>query len=79
MTIATNIGIVYDSVSGQILRILNPDFETEIDAHHLNAGETMIRVAKSDYGVSYTSNMMTIQQVAAIINTLNPTLLLSPK
>ena len=48
---AVSIGIVYDRRSGAVKRVINPDYEEQLDYHHLDADEVMVRVKKSDHGI----------------------------
>ncbi len=58
---AKSIGIVYDRISGRVLRVINPDFEIELDLHSLASDEVMQRRVK-------TADTMTFTDVARIID-----------
>lgn len=64
-TSATHFGIVTD-INGNIVRIINPQLEEEIDAHHLNPGETMTRLLKQAYEEHFKNNVLTLAGVQAI-------------
>jgi hypothetical protein len=49
---AVSIGIVRDRSSGAVKRVFNPDYEEQLDQHHLDADEIMLRVKKSAHGIS---------------------------
>lgn len=48
---ATSIGVVFDRASGAVLRVINPDFERELDWHFVADSEVMRRVQKSQFGL----------------------------
>lgn len=48
---ATSIGVVFDRASGAVLRVINPDFERELDWHFVADSEVMRRVRKSQFGL----------------------------
>lgn len=53
-----------------VVRIINPDFEWQLDLHALSPGEYMIRIAKETFGVSTEPDAMTLAQVHNICEAL---------
>lgn len=71
--IAVSIGVVFDRAQdGIVVRVINPDFEWELDQHHLSSTEYLIRVPKEVFGVSKDKDAMTIDQVYRVHEILNP-------
>lgn len=69
---AVSFGVVFDGLTGDITQIFNPDYEIELDLHHVGPAEFMLRLNKADYGISAASNSMTPGDVFAIIGRLRP-------
>jgi hypothetical protein len=69
---AVSFGVVIDRKSGAVNRIMNPDFEIQLDLHPMSADEYMIRIAKAKYGVDPSPYGMTLAHVYKIIADLTP-------
>jgi hypothetical protein len=70
--IATHFGVIIKRETGQVARILNPDFDDQFDGCHVGSDEYMLRVAKADYGISLEPNAMTLEDVARIQIAFSP-------
>jgi hypothetical protein len=67
------LGVVCNrSLGGVVVRILNPDYEVQLDREVLAPGEYMIRVRKSDFGVSSAKDAMTPEQAARVVEVMGP-------
>ncbi len=58
-------------LNGRVARVINPDFEYELAAHHVGPLETMAILKKADFGVSPEPNSMTLAHVDKITKVLN--------
>ena len=65
---AVSFGVVIERASGAVVRIMNPDYEWELDRHFVGSGEFMLRVPKNEWGVGV--NDMTLDQVYRVIAAL---------
>lgn len=63
---AAQIGVVIHRPSGQVARIFNPDWDWQLDQHHVGPDEFMIRVNKDEWGISRARNGMTAEQAFRI-------------
>lgn len=64
---ATSFGVVICRQNGKVNRIINPDFEKELDWHFVSQDEYMLRVDKSLFDVSLDHNSMTFEHVTRIV------------
>jgi hypothetical protein len=64
---ASSIGIVYNRASGAIVRVFNPTFEFELDLHHVDAHEFMLRFSKKECGISLRPDAMTPEDVFRVV------------
>lgn len=70
---AVSIGVVCDRANGgTVSRIINPDFEWQLDIQVLGPSEYLIRVPKEVFGVSRDKDAMTLDQVHRVCEALNP-------
>ncbi len=70
---AVSIGVVFDRANGNsVVRIINPDFEWQLDIQVLSPSEYLIRVPKEVFGVSLEKDAMTLDQVQRVCETLGP-------
>jgi hypothetical protein len=67
---AVSFGVVIHRPSGEVRRVFNPDFEWELDGHHIGPDEFMLRLKKADYGVAGMRNAMTLAHVHEIAKKL---------
>jgi hypothetical protein len=67
---AISFGVVFHRLSGDITRIFNPDFEIELDLHHVGPAEFMLRLDKAEYGIGSAANSMMPADVYEIIGRL---------
>jgi hypothetical protein len=54
-----------------VKRIFNPTYQQELDWHFVGPDEFMIRVPKTEYGVSVHPDSMTLDDVARIAAVFN--------
>lgn len=59
-------GVVIDRSSGSVRRIINPDFDVELDLHQVYEGERMLRLRKDACGISRKPDSMTLADVRRI-------------
>ncbi len=72
-TTAVSIGVVFDRAHGHaISRIINPDFEWQLDLQVLSSDEYLLRIPKEMFGVSKDKDAMTLEQVHRICEVLGP-------
>ncbi len=70
---ATSIGVVFDRANGHaISRIINPDFERQLDLEILSSSEYLLRVPKEIFGISKDKDAMTLEQVYRVCEALGP-------
>jgi hypothetical protein len=73
MARAVSFGVVFSrSLGNVVVRIINPDFEWQLDIQVLSADEYLIRVPKEAFGVARERDAMTLDQVYRICETLGP-------
>lgn len=64
---AVSFGVVIHRPTGRVHRIFNPDFEWELEGHHVWPDEFMLRLKKSDYGIANAPNAMTLIDVDRLV------------
>ena len=71
---AVSIGVVFNRLSGQVVRVINPDYEWQLDLveRDLASSEYFWRVPKEAFGVSKKKNAMTLSQVDRVCKALGP-------
>lgn len=68
MITAVSLGVVYSRVTGKIVRVINPTYEEELDLHHVDRNEFMLRVDKVAHRVS--GDVMTLDDLHRIIEAM---------
>jgi hypothetical protein len=61
---------VIDRATGAVARVINPDFEHELDGHHVGPHQFMIRASKAEWGIDSAPNSMTLGQLNHIVSVL---------
>lgn len=70
---AVSIGVVFDRAQGGVIvRIINPDFDRQLDYQVLSPTEYMIRFHKDAFGISHDKDAMTLDQVYRVCEMLGP-------
>ena len=67
---AVHFAVITDRANGRIIRIFNPDYEFELDLHHVADTEVMRRFKKDDFGIARHSNAMTPADVYRLMEVL---------
>jgi hypothetical protein len=62
---------VFDRATGSVARVINPDFESQLDGHHVGPHEFMVRSPKQQWGIADKPNAMTLDHVHRIIAALS--------
>ena len=71
---AVSIGVVFNRFTGEVARVINPDYEWQLDEVERGVApfEYFWRVPKEAFGVSQEPNAMTLPQVARVCEVLGP-------
>ena len=69
-TPAVSIGVVYNRAQGTVVRVMNPDYEEELDFHPVAEDEYMLRVAKTQLGISHSPDGMTLADLHRVIEAM---------
>ena len=64
------IGVVFNRASKAVVRIINPDHESELDRHQLSPDEYLLRFPKQQFGVSHENDAMTPEQAFRVCKIL---------
>lgn len=54
---ALHVGVVLDSTTRLAKRVMNPDYEEELDWHFVAADEVMVRLTKTQYNLAAGQNI----------------------
>jgi hypothetical protein len=68
---AVSFGLVFHRLTGRVVRVINPDYEFELDLHHLEPYEFMLRLGKADWGIPLEPNSMTLDHVHRVVGALS--------
>ena len=71
---AVSIGVVFNRITGEVARVINPDYEWQLDGveRGVQPFEYFWRVPKEVFGVSQEPNAMTMAQLDRVCKTLGP-------
>lgn len=63
--------MVYDRLSGKIVRVINPTFEEELELHSMTSDEFMLKVDKAKMGISLRADAMTRDDLARVVEAMS--------
>ncbi len=67
-----HIGVICNrKLNNVVVRIINPDFEWQLDIQVLSEDEYLLKIPKEMFGVSHEKDAMTLEQVHKVIGWFN--------